>query len=407
MKLNRFFMLGLAGLAFAACSNEEEPGINNRFPDGTGAVTVKLVNPALTKALQLVDPTDGTAGTTTIAITGDLTVSLYEKSDLEADGVTPKGTANPKQIVIDAAQVEDDTELKFWNVTEPGLITVSINGGQKDYSATSIDDSKLQSLPASIPAYGETTSFTLTANTDSPVYDNNNDGTNDGTEAGASEDDESTKYQMYTASVKMAIPVARLEVSGIHHKQDHGQETCEYTKLTIGGAYMDKLYAQGGEYAESGSKYSIGTGINVTDYCWLKDNSNAYGTGETAVLKIEIDGDETARSFLTGNWPAENKAFAFNFYVGAEMPIFKLYFDKATGSTNPKSEPRYAMITEYKLNGQTLTAFEAGKIYRITNAELVDGNILGDEGGNTLYGVVVTVEEATWSVVDISATWED
>ena len=396
---------GLAGLAFAACSNEEEPGINNRFPDGTGAVTVKLINPALTRAIET--PTDGTAGTTTIAITGDLTVSLYEAADV-TDG-EPNPGVTPKMIVIDAAQVEDDTELKFWNVTEPGLITVSINGGQKDYSATSIDDSKLQSSPASIPAYGETTSFTLTPDTDSPVYDNNNDGTNDGTEAGASEDDESTKYQMYTANVKMAIPVARLEVSGIHHKahpqQDGGQDVCEYTKLTIGGAYMDNLYAQGGEYAESGSKYS--TGINVTDYCWLEDNSNAYGTGETAVLKSEIDGEETARSFLTGNWPAENKAFAFNFYVGAEMPVFKLYFDKATGSTNPKSEPRYAMITEYKLNGQTLTAFEAGKIYRITNAELVDGNILGDEGGNTLYGVVVTVEEATWSVVDISATWED
>ena len=28
MKLNKFFMLGLAGLAFAACSNEENSGNN-------------------------------------------------------------------------------------------------------------------------------------------------------------------------------------------------------------------------------------------------------------------------------------------------------------------------------------------------------------------------------------------
>ena len=111
MKLNRFFMLGLAGLAFAACSNEEEPGINNRFPDGTGAVTVKLINPALTRAIET--PTDGTAGTTTIAITGDLTVSLYEAADV-TDG-EPNPGVTPKMIVIDAAQVEDDTELKFCN----------------------------------------------------------------------------------------------------------------------------------------------------------------------------------------------------------------------------------------------------------------------------------------------------
>ena len=50
--------------------------------------------------------------------------------------------------------------------------------------------------------------------------------------------------------------------------------------------------------------------------------------------------------------------------------------------------------------------FENGKIYRITKAELADGNIIGDEGGNTLYGVVVTVTEATWSIVDIDAVWE-
>ena len=79
MKMNKFFMLGLAGLAFAACNNEEDV-VNNSFPDGTGVVSVKLINPALTRTIT--DPTDGTAGTTTIAIEGSLTVSLYEASDV-------------------------------------------------------------------------------------------------------------------------------------------------------------------------------------------------------------------------------------------------------------------------------------------------------------------------------------
>ena len=64
------------------------------------------------------------------------------------------------------------------------------------------------------------------------------------------------------------------------------------------------------------------------------------------------------------------------------------------------------MITKYvDGNGDEVT-FENGKIYRIAKAELADGNIIGDEGGNTLYGVVVTVTEATWSIVDINAIWE-
>ena len=64
------------------------------------------------------------------------------------------------------------------------------------------------------------------------------------------------------------------------------------------------------------------------------------------------------------------------------------------------------MITSYKTtSGSLLEAFVPGTIYRITNAELVDGNIIGDESGNTLYGVEVTVKEAEWSVVDITADW--
>lgn len=387
--MNKFFMLGLAGLAFAACNNEEDV-VNNSFPDGSGVVSVKLINPALTRTIT--DPTGGTAGTTTIAIEGNLTVSLYEASDVTDDGV-PNEDAIPKTITIDAGEVSNTTALKFWNVTKPGLITVSINGGQKSYASTAIKTAALQSAPASIPAYGETTGFTLTGDTESPVI------ANDGkTEEGAEEGDQNKTYQLYTASVNMAIPVARLEVSGITHVDDG---TCEYSKLTIAGAYMDSLYTSGGTYSEANDKYSDATGIQ--DYCWDEDGD--LGTGIDAVLKDTIPGEASARSFLVGTWPADGDAFAYNFYAGTENPIFKIYFDTSEGSKNPKPAPRFAMVTKYvDADGGEVT-FENGKVYRIIKAELADGNIIGDEGGNTLYGVVVTVTEATWSIVDIDAEW--
>lgn len=392
MKMNKFFMLGLAGLAFAACNNEEDV-VNNSFPDGSGVVSVKLINPALTRTIT--DPTGGTAGTTTIAIEGDLTVSLYEASDV-TDGV-PNEDATPKTITIDADEVSNTTALKFWNVTKPGLITVSINGGQKSYASTAIETPALQSVPASIPAYGETTGFTLTGDTESPVI------ANDGkTEEGAEEGDQNKTYQLYTASVNMAIPVARLEVSGITHVDDG---TCEYSTLTIAGAYMDNLYKNGGTYSKTDDKYSDATVLQ--DYCWDEDGD--LGTGINAVLKDEIPGEASARSFLTGTWPAEGDAFAYNFYAGTENPVFKIYFDTSVGSdsSNPKPAPRFAMVTKYvDADGDEVT-FENGKVYRITKAELADGNIIGDEGGNTLYGVVVTVTEATWSIVDIDADWAE
>lgn len=391
MKLNKFFMLGMVGLAFAACSNEEE--MANDFPNGTGVVSVKLINPALTRTIT--DLTPGTAGTTTIAIKGDLVVSLYEASDVTVG--TPNEGAIPKTITIDAEDVESTTELKFWNVTKPGLITVSINGGQKSYTSTVIETPALQSAPEFIPAYGETTNFTLTGRTESPEI------VNDGkTEAGAIDGDQNKTYQLYEASVNMAIPVARLEVSGITHVDKSGS-TCEYSTLTIAGAYMDNLYTEGGTYSEKDDKYSDAT--VPQDYCWLEDVEHSLGTGTTAVLKDEILGEASARSFLSGTWPADGDAFAYNFYAGTDKPIFKIYFDTSTGSTDPRPAPRFAMIKQYvNAQGGDVT-FENGKIYRITKAELADGNIIGDEGGNTLYGVVVTVTEATWSIVDIDAVW--
>lgn len=394
MKMNKFFMLGLAGLAFTACSNEED-AVNNSFPDGTGVVSVKLINPALTRTIT--DPTGGTAGTTTIAIDGNLTVSLYEASDVT--GGVPNEGATPKTITIAADEVSNTTALKFWNVTKPGLITVSINDGEKSYASTAIETQALQSSPELIPAYGETTDFTLTGKTASPVIANDNI-----TEEGAVEGDQNKTYQLYTAAVNMAIPVARLEVSGITHVTHAGapDDVCEYTTLTIAGAYMDNLYTKGGTYSETDDKYSDATVLQ--NYCWDEDGD--LGTGIDAVLKDAIPGEASARSFLTGTWPAEGDAFAYNFYAGSENPVFKIYFDTSVGSGDPRPAPRFAMVTKYvDADGDEVT-FENGKIYRITKAELADGNIIGDEGGNALYGVVVTVTEATWSIVDIDAVWE-
>ena len=86
------------------------------------------------------------------------------------------------------------------------------------------------------------------------------------------------------------------------------------------------------------------------------------------------------------------------------MPLVKIYFANATGNGEEVSTPRYAMIKTY--NGESTFNFEAGKIYRITKVELSDKNIIGDEEGNTQWGVDVTVVEAAWDVVDLNnATW--
>lgn len=175
MKMNKFFMLGLAGLAFAACSNEEEMG--NQFPEGKAAVSIKIVTPTL-NTRNAGAATSGDDGSP-VSLTGTLTVTLTGSNNYE------------ETITIAADKIDQATALKFWNVEKPEKLTVSINDGVADY--TSVDLSTLQMAAVSAPAYGEIGSedFKLTAKTDSPVWSNdNNEGNPTGTEAGADQNDE-------------------------------------------------------------------------------------------------------------------------------------------------------------------------------------------------------------------------
>lgn len=229
-------------------------------------------------------------------------------------------------------------------------------------------------------------------------------------EEGAESGDEKKDYQLYTATVQLAIPVARLEVSGIQHITTSGSHTaddCAYQTLTIAGVYLDNVYATGSGVTYANGAFPCVSGIAPTDYSY----DGEHGTGIEAIWKDAA----TSTNFLTADavWP-ETVGQAYSYYFfGADseenLPKFKIYFDTSVAK-NPESPlpaPRYAMITKYWNEDRTqpITKFEPGHIYRITSAQLTDKNIIGDEGGNTLYGVEVTVEEATWTVQTIEADW--
>lgn len=62
-------MLGLVGLAFAACGNEDEA--ENALTQGNGAVSIKIVSPTANSRAVTSGSPDGT-----IKVTGPATVSL-------------------------------------------------------------------------------------------------------------------------------------------------------------------------------------------------------------------------------------------------------------------------------------------------------------------------------------------
>lgn len=385
MKFSKSLLWAFAGLGLFACSNEEVVD-NTQLPDGVGAVTINIVSPSMSRAI-----VDGTTATS-VPVTGNVTISL-------------EATTGSGSIDLSTEELAEQSSVTFWNVKEPKKITVSMNGGKASYA----DDAPtiFTSEPAGVPAYGEVgqNAITLSSTTASPGDKGGAD-----YETGANSGDENKTYQLYTASVKLAIPVARLEVSGIQHITDtHATGDCAYKTLKIAGVYLDNVYATGAGVTYASGAFPCATGA-PTDYSY----DGTHGTGTAAILK---DAAATVTDFLTANqtWPeTAGKAYAYYFY-GADgagnLPIFKIYFNQseAKDATHPLPAPRYAMITSYKQTaengGAQITKFEPGHIYRITSAKLTDENIIGDEGGNTLYGVEVTVEEAAWTVETIDAEW--
>lgn len=263
--------------------------------------------------------------------------------------------------------------VKFWGVKGPTKVEAWINDGDTKATGTTPIDELQGIAPENYPAYGSSDAFNLT---------------------GKTETNEGKTYEMYSTSVELKLPVARLEVSGITHVDKGG--SCSYGELTIDGIYLDKI--------------SLTDGGAIVDYCMpaIMD-----ADGQTVITPAPVLWDQIASaSFLTPGavWPAAAtpaQCYNYYFYPNAnQIPVLKIYFANAKHANDPTqvySQPRYAMIKSY--NGDPNFKFEKGRIYRITGIELEDDNIIGDEEGNTLYGVNVTVTEASWTIEDLSAEW--
>ncbi|WP_300814601.1 hypothetical protein [uncultured Bacteroides sp.] len=385
MKWNKYLMLGLAGLAFAACSNEEDAVNNSQI---SGAVSIKIQAPTLTR--------------TSNATSDD--VSSVEVVPQEGSKVIIKLDADKGSNTIELTpeQWNAGQDVTFWGVENPKSVTVSMNGGAATYDE--VDITTLQQMPVAIPVYGSASAADFTTDGTSDVPNSYEDVDSDH-QKGPNGYDKDATYQMWQVEVTLEIPVARLEVSGITHQHTLTADaaSCKYSQLNIAGVYLDNV-----------KKTGEGTRTDV-----YFEAGNGSGT-EIAFLKDPIS---PAENFLNGgSWPAAGQAYAFNFYAPTEQeitaattddakkalnPKFKIYFTDALGSGDAVSTPRYAMITNYKDSDNNPLVLQKGHIYRIVRAELTDENIIGDEEGNTLIGVEVTVTEATWTVKTIEADWAE
>lgn len=349
--LKSLFML-CAGLSFCACSSDNEP----QLPEGSGAVTVKIASP-LTRTVM------SPYGAVEVA-DGDVTVTLYCGNPL----------SKHSSVTIDTSTGE---VAKFWDVVDPKLVTASIHGGLAPEASIALEgkgnygniDLYQMAPDGNVPAYGETNAFTPTAN---------------------SETHEGQSYQMYSAEIEMQVPFARLEFTIGRSDADSGFETLE-----LGGVYLDNLLLSGEATTPTNTKHPDDVNFAGFTTTAKTTDSPLYDTAPAGFSFTE-------KSVVA---PTDGKVYAYNIFPATtvgDMPIFKVWFKNATDT--PQVLPyQYAIIAQYG----DLSSFEAGNIYKITAGGLTDANIIPTEDGDpALYGVNVTVEKASWTVVEKNATWQ-
>ena len=360
--MRNLFLL-CAGLSLFACSSDDE--VNNQFPEGTGAVTIKIANPA-TRAISGASASQVVNGDITLTVVhsnGTSTATLKYNDGTYTDQVVDDSYTDLGDVTANG----NDLTYTFYGIGTPSLVSASMYGGVASYDDVAIigGTPELQVIPDQIPVYGEIKSF----------------GTGDPIEMSG------VTYCQYTAAVTMTIPVARIEVN----VEVGDMDTFGSVKLL--GVYLDKIKPTGegtvtNYYLEGDqSDTKQATGSDAAAYAILKDSY----TGSPITLTDGV--------FLPADVDSKKQYFAYNFYAGTN-PEFKLLLQ-----VEQKVEQAVIPTYQYAILKDFSATFENQNIYQV-NVVLNDENIqIDEEGANIQYALTATVTKASWTAVSVTGQW--
>lgn len=352
MKLNKFFMLGLAGLAFAACSNEDEVG--NDLSQNSKTITVKIETGGYTtRASGNGAWTNGANNQSQITVN---TVTLYL---LDKDGA-----------IVDTKTLEKKFSDTFHGVS--GTVTKiaavancqpTASGTWANIVAETFDVADYQTAE-NAPVYAEAVDITY-KNTD----------TQDG-------------YPMYEATLQLATKMSRIELSG--NLQCTNLAESAYKTLTLEYVGINR----------ANTKFTLdGTGSDphsVTD--------NLPGFPDTGTPTAFYDA--AAAPVLSNKNTSVALGTSYGYSV-CGMPELLLRFDSEPIDNVTEGyiiyDPAYLKITGFKTAGGNTVAMEPGKIYQITDLEFTEENITTLEKDKIC--ITATVSVAPWDIVAVEPSY--
>lgn len=341
MKISKYFMVAAASIMMFGCAKNDEN--NGPHFDGPIALSLDLVMPDELGSKAFTDKTSGN--------NNEQIPIEYSFIDVKLNAASG-GSDDWETILADTI-----SDHIWYDVIDPVSVEVRIHDGAESYTA--ITDLK-EVEPKDMKVYGkaEAVDFDMTRTT-----------THNG-----------TTYDVYTATVNVYIPVARIEVSGVKH-MTHGEGNCEYSELTLDGVYLDNVAATGVNFT-----YPYTSPVAGTEWTWETAQSGGW--------YYAINGENFNTSSTV--YPTDESVYAFNIFP-TQMPLLKFKFTGKIDDVMEVAEDRYAVVTSY--NGQDNFTFEAGNIYRIIGVEITDDAISGNDDGKVV-AVDVKVEVKKWTIVD-------
>jgi len=354
MKLNKYFMLGLAGLAFAACSNEDEVG--NDLSQNSKTITVKIETGGYTTRASGNEAwTNGANNQSQITVN---TVTLYL---LDKDGaiVDTKTLANK---LSDTFHGVSGTVTKIAAVAN---CQPTASGTWANVVAETFDVADYQTAE-NAPVYAEAVDITY-KNTD--------------TQEG---------YPMYEATLQLATKMSRIELSG--NLQCTNLTESAYKTLTLEYVGINR----------ANTKFTLkGIGSDphsVTD--------NLPGFPDTGTPTAFYDAAATPAPVLDDKNTSVALGTSYGYSV-CGMPELLLRFDSEPIDNVTEGyiiyDPAYLKITGFKTDGGNTVAMEPGKIYQITDLEFTEENITTLEKDKIC--ITATVSVAPWDIVAVEPSY--
>lgn len=357
-------MLGLAGLAFAACSNDDE--VSSAGLDGDAVVRVNIVTAGSTRAVDTPVAGEDLSGQAVVVKSVKLILTAEKGGDTK-DFSSLDQINNPEKPVI------------FEGVRNPSKLEVFINGGK----AENLTLQEVVETGLAAPMYAAKTG----AEFGEPVDEKSNGKT----------------VKTYKVTLNPQHETALVEFSGIKHA-DHQGKPCAFKTITLDGIFMDNI-----QTAEGGDRATY----------------ESWELAKKGAPTFEVINEDFMTPDKV--WPAaveqQAKCYAYNMFPGTCASLVLAASNiTANDGFDALLTNGYARVARYKLDVTKMTPeqkqalgandegyiteFKAGYVYRIKDIVVPD-EAWGPTpaGGEDVNVLVVEVTVNPWKLVSGTVEW--